>query len=195
MLGHAIYQKHALCRQPLTLKGNQLNYVDQYKYLGFIFCPGNILWSEHINLICNRVRRLVDLLYSRFYEHSSSQTLFKLYCSFICPLLEYMHASVVWSSHLVKDKTAIEKVQHFALRVCLKDWSLGYDEALDLAHLPSLLTQRSCWLMLHVYNIVHNNMDFESAPVQPRPVSHFTRHSNNYQFQQPCCHTNAFQNS
>ena len=49
--------------------------------------------------------------------------------------------------------------------------------------------------LCYMYNIVHNNMDFESAPVQPRPVSHFTRHSNNHQLQQPCCHTNAFQNS
>ena len=129
------------------------NHVDRYKYLGLIFCP-NISWSEYINLICNRVRRLVGLLYRIFYEHSSSQTLFKLYCSFsICPHLEY--ASGVWSPHLVKDKAANEKVQHFALRICLKDWSLGYDEAPDLAHLSSLVTRRDHAGLCYMYNIVH----------------------------------------
>ena len=48
------------------------------------------------------------------------------------------HSSIVWSPYLLKEKAAIEKVQHFALRVCLKDWSLGYDKALDLTRLPSL---------------------------------------------------------
>ena len=74
-------------------------------------------------------------------------------------------------------------------------WSLGYDEALDLAQLPPLSTRRDCASLCYMYNMVHNNMDFESALVGPRPVSRFTRHSNNYQLQQPSCHTNVFQNS
>ena len=80
-------RKHVIFHQPLILKSNQLNFVNQYKYLGLIFCP-NFSWSNHINLVVNRVRRLVGLLYRRFYEHSSSQTLLKLYCSFIRPHLE-----------------------------------------------------------------------------------------------------------
>ena len=57
-----------LYQYPLTLMGNQLNFVKQYKYLGLIFCP-NFLWSSHVNSIINRARRLVSLLYRKFYEH------------------------------------------------------------------------------------------------------------------------------
>ena len=133
------------------------------------------------------------MVYRRFYEHSKPQTLLKLYCSFICPHLEY--ASSVWSPYLAKDITTIKGVQKFALRVCLKDWSLGYDEALDLSNLPSLGMRRDHAGLCYMFNIVHQNMDFENAPVTPRPVSHFTRNSNNYQLQQPYCRTNAFKNS
>ena len=50
-----------------------------------------------------------------------------------------LSSTPIWNMHrlfgryhdLVKDRAAIEKVQHFALRICLKDWSLDYDEALD----------------------------------------------------------------
>ena len=122
-------EKRTLSHQPLMLKGNQLKSVDQYKYLGLIFCS-NLCWSEHSNSICNKVRRLIGLLYRRFYEFSDSQSLLKFYRFFICPHKEY--ASIVWSPYLLKEKAAIEKVQHFALRVCLKDWLLGYDKSLDL---------------------------------------------------------------
>ena len=68
---------------------------------------------------------------------------------------------IVWSPHLLRDKATIEKVQHFALRVCLKDWSLGYDEAMELSRLPSLETQRNRATLCFLCNIVHQNMDFE----------------------------------
>ena len=68
--------------------GNQLNYVKQYKYLGLIFFS----WSSHVNFIVNMARRLVGLLHRKFYEYSSSQTLLKLYYSFIRP-----HG--IWNTH------------------------------------------------------------------------------------------------
>ena len=72
---------------------------------------------------------------------STSPILLQLYCSFINPHLEY--ASIVWSLHLLKHKTTLEKVQYFALKVCLKDWSIEYfGEGLDATHLPSLETHR-----------------------------------------------------
>ena len=185
-------RKRTLSHRPLMLKGNQLKFVDQYKYLGLIFCS-NLCWSEHINSICNKARRLIGLLYRRFYEFSDSQSLLKLYCSFIRPHMEY--SSIVWSPYLLKQKAAIEKVQHFALRVCLKDWSLGYDKALDLTRLPSLETRRDHASLCFLYNIVHQNMDFESAPVASRTISRFTRYSNSHQLQQPYCRTTWFQNS
>ena len=105
------------------------------------------------------------------------------------------YASIVWSPYLLKDKIAIEKVQHFALRVCLKDWSLDYEESLDLTQLPSLEAQRDSARLCFLYNIIHQNMDFESAPIAARSVTQFTRHSNSHQLQLPFCCTTQYQNS
>ena len=176
-------------QQSLTLNSSQLNY---YKYLGLIFCP-NISWSEHISLIYNRTRRLVGLLCRKFSQHSTSQTLLKLYCSFICPHLDW--ASIVWSPHLLKDRAALKKVQQFALKVCLKDWSNEYGEALDKTHLPSLETRRDHPGLCYLFNIVHHSMDFGSAPVAPTAVSRYTRHSNSHQLQQPFCPSISYQHS
>ena len=95
-------RKHATSYHPLMLKDIQLNYVDQYKYILASFFGPSFSWSNHIGLIVNKVRRLTGLLYRRFYKHSNSQTLLRLYGSFICPHLEY--ASVVWSPHLTNEK-------------------------------------------------------------------------------------------
>ena len=95
---------------------------------------------------------------------------------------------------LLKDKTTIEKVQHFALRVCLKDWSLNYEESLDLTQLPFLEARRDSASLCFLY-IIHQNMDFESARIAARSVARFTRHSNSHQLQLPSCHTTQYQNS
>ena len=60
-----------------------------------------------------------DKLYRRFYQNSSSNTLLKLYQSFIKPHLEYS-AVVYMESSLKRDIEALEKVQKYALRVCFK---------------------------------------------------------------------------
>ena len=64
----------------------------------------------------NKVRRLIGLLYRRFGKYVDSVTLLQLHKSFIQPDLEYY--SIVWDPYLIGD---IEKVQRFALWVCLKN--------------------------------------------------------------------------
>ena len=49
----------------------------------------DLLWSSHILNICNKTR-MIGMMYRRFYKYSSSNTLLKLYTSFIRPHLEYM---------------------------------------------------------------------------------------------------------
>ena len=84
---HALRQHLEVCR-PVQI-------------LGLAFCP-DVSWSSHINDICNKARRLIGLLYRRFY---------KLYCLFIRPRLEYASVAIVWSPYLIKDISTIEKVK------------------------------------------------------------------------------------
>ena len=66
--------------------------------------------------------------------------------------------------------------------MCLKYWSLDYDECLQLSLLPSL---EECGRLCYLHNIVHNNIDFSIAPVVNRVPTRMTRHSNNLQLVTP----------
>ena len=64
----------------LFLAGQPLECVQSYKYLGVII-TSNLSWSEHIQSICNKSRKLVGLLYRQFYLNTDSDTLCQFYLS------------------------------------------------------------------------------------------------------------------
>ena len=65
----------------------------------------------------------------------------------------------------------------------------------NLTQLPFLEARRDSASLCFLYNIIHQNMDFESAPIVARSVARFTRHSNSHQLQLPFCRTTQYQNS
>ena len=126
---------HSISLPTLMLNGAHLARVTSYKYLG-VLITSNLMWSSHVSNICNKTRRLIGILYRRFYKHSSPNTLLRLYTSFIRPHLEY--AAAAWDPFLKKDIALLEDVQKFALRVCTKSWDTSYSDLLLTSHLPSL---------------------------------------------------------
>jgi len=137
---------------PLTLNGQALDLVDTVKYLGLTICS-DLSWSEHINTITSKARRLVGLLFRQFYSCTDSHTLRKLYLTIVRPHLEY--ACEVWDPHLDKDIKLIEKVQKFASRVCLKQWNSSYSDMLTTLNIPSLKDRRKWAKLSTLYKIVH----------------------------------------
>ena len=84
-----VSRKHNPSLPPtLCLGGTPLERVHMYKYLGVIL-TSNLSWSEHINSVYMKARKLIGLLYRRFYAHTNQLTLFKLYIALIRPHLEY----------------------------------------------------------------------------------------------------------
>ena len=124
---------NSLSPPPLELNGTLLDSVSSYKYLG-VTLTSDLSWSLHITNCCNTTCRLIGLLYRQFYQHTSPPCLLRLYKSFIQPHLEY--ASVVWNPYYRGEIAALESVQKFALRVCLKSWDTNYE--LLAANIPSL---------------------------------------------------------
>ena len=73
------------------------------------------------------------------------------------------YASEVWSPHYRSDIENLEKVQRFAMRMCLGQWDLKQEELLSAS---SLETRRVVARMCHLYKILHDMIDFPNPPVE-----------------------------
>ena len=120
--------------------------------------------------ICSKARRILGIVYRRFYGHSDVATLHQLYVSLVRSYLEY--AAPVWSPYLQKDIAMLEKTQQFASRICTKNWDAGYQELLDMLDLPSLAQRRLHTRLRYVYKIVHRLLYFHADVVVPRSALH-----------------------
>ena len=78
------------------LGGQVLELVDHYKYLGF-HLSADLLWSYHIQCICNKARKINGILYRQFSSNVDSPV--KTYTSLVRPHLEY--GIKVWNPYLI----------------------------------------------------------------------------------------------
>ena len=62
----------------LILNGTPLDQVETFKYLG-VLLSSELSWSLHIDSICTKARKLIGLLYRRFYGNVNQQGLYSLY--------------------------------------------------------------------------------------------------------------------
>jgi len=63
---------------PIFLEGSPLERVDTFKYLGVIL-SSDLSWTPHVESVCTKAKKLLGLLYRRFYNSAASATLLKLY--------------------------------------------------------------------------------------------------------------------
>ena len=176
------------------IEGTALTRTNEYKYLG-VTITSDLTWKPHITNICNKTRKLIGLFYRRFYNNCSSQTLLQLYLSYIRPHLEY--SSAVWNPHLKGEIADIERVQKFALRVCLKSWDplTSYNDLLTAAKLPTLQSRRDQSSICHLFKIVNGLTDFPNAPIKQCEFHYNSRSANSAALSIPYFHTSSHQNS
>ena len=175
----------------LRLHNEQLEEVDQFKYLGVIL-NHNLSWSPHISAICTKAKKILGLLYRRFYNHSSNECIKQLYLSLVRPHLDY--AAQVWDPHLQKDVQLLENVQKFALKLASHNWSMSYHDLLSLCDLPALSTRRLHLKLSQVYKIIYNLCYFPDHILEERQA-HCERLRRSLTLFQPFAHSNAFLNS
>ena len=123
----------------------------KYYFLWYeVGCP-DYMWSSHILNICNKTRRLVGMMYRKFYKHSSSETLLKL-C--ISSHLEY--ACIVWDPYLspvlfgnmflVTRTHAIEEAACLAISVII--WHCACS-----VQLPRLMSTSCPWFIQEIFKL------------------------------------------
>ena len=175
----------------LTLNGCDIEQVQHFKYLGLLL-SSDMSWSPHIESTCSKAKRILGLLYRRFYGNTDSTTLVQLYQSLVRPHMEY--ASEVWDPHTQKNRNKLEDIQKFACKIATRRWDLGYQELLELTGIPSLATRRLHLKLCTLYKIVYNLCSFPSGILVPR-ANYSQRTSHPLQFHQPHAYTNSFQYS
>jgi len=84
------------------------------KHLGGVV-SSDLSWSNYITSICAKAKRILGLLYRKYYNHVEGDVLNELYISLIRPYLEYGCAA--WDPYTLKDKRNLEQVQKFACKM------------------------------------------------------------------------------
>ena len=177
---------------PLLLGNLPLQKVETFKYLGVLISQ-DMSWSSHVQTTCSKAKKVLGLLYRKFYKCSNTETLVQLYVSLVRPHLEY--ACSVWSPHLVKDINAIENVQKFASRMATHNWNLNYNDLLSLTDLPTLERRRMDLKLGQLFKIVHKLCFFPEGIVRLReqtPLLSNTRSVHPLYLNQPRVHTNSY---
>ena len=173
----------------LILNDTPLEQVKTFKSLG-VLLSSELSWFVHVESICTKALKLIGLLYRRFYGNVNQQSLYSLYTTLVRPHLEY--AAPVWDPHLIKDITKLENVQKFALKMCSKQWDLGYQDLIELSQLPTFRNHRLYLRLCTHYKIIHGYFYFPPSVF----VSKVCRHNPSLPLlYQPFAHTNTFQSS
>ena len=170
---------------------SQIEEVNEHKHLGITFCR-TLTWTNHISEISRKAwKRIGSLRRYKFLLDRGS--LFKMYTTFIRPLLEY--GGVVWDSCSNENKRFIEKIQVEALRITTGGTSLQnlYD---DLS--CETLEQRSHKHKLFLlYKIINNLAPNYLLQLLPPRVQQFSRYPlrNSEDFAIPVMRTATYYNS
>ena len=183
---------HSLPPPCLAINGTPLVSVSEYKYLG-VTITSDLSWSPHIANLCNKTRKIIGVFYRRFYRNSNSSTLLKLYLSHIRPHLEY--CSAVWNPHSKGDIAELEKVQKFALRVCMKSWDASYDDLLAASKLPSLESRCNHTSICHLFKIINELTYYPEAPISQQQFQYNSRSAGSNVFTVPKFRTSSHQHS
>ena len=138
----------------LLLGGTVLDRVTQFKYLGVIISE-DLKWEHHINMVCTKVRRLIDFIYRNLYFHSSPEFLLSIYKSLVRPHLEY--CNIVWDPHQKFLQGRLRSVERFGLKVALKcwDWSISYNDLITMAELTPLEIRWIQAKYIFVYKVLY----------------------------------------
>ena len=127
---------------------------------------------------------------SEYYNHDFCSSLLQLYKSLVLPHLEY--ASAIGSPSLLGDKTRIENVQKFALRMCTKCWGGRYDYLLICLHCRGEERFHACaFFFMIIYGLCYFGVNCVFTPISIRSY-HSSHHLT---LLHPFSHTNSHMHS
>ena len=134
-----------------TIDSNILPQVTSYSDLG-VLIDDKLSFSGHILSVAKKAYRQSALI-TRCFLSKNISLLKRAFITYVRPLLEY--ASQIWSPHLQKDITILEKVQRRFTKNISNLHSLPYSTRLARLKLPLLSRRRIELDLCLVYRIIH----------------------------------------
>ena len=133
--------------------GTQVQQVHTHCHLGLHF-NDFMGWENHVNAICLRASKSVNLL-KRMRRQVDRKTKLFIYRLFIRPKLEY--ANIVYGSNLSHGQgEAIEKVQRQALLACTYAYRhTSHSQLLHETAIESLSTRRKYFRLCQLYKMIN----------------------------------------
>lgn len=168
----------------LVMDGTILKIVDTHKHLGVVMASNN-KWAAHIDTIIQSAAKQVSFLRKLKYKFSK-ETLNKVYCTYIRPLLEY--ASEVWDGCNQSEKNRLEQVQLNAARIVT---GLPIFSSLNAIYFETgwdtLAERRKNKKLNLMYKIVNNDAPAYLSDLLPDRVNETSNYNlrNNQNFQVP----------
>ena len=133
------------------LNGHELEHVFMEKDLG-VLLDQELKYSEHIAEKVKKANSMMGLMRISF-SYLGPDMFNILYTSFVRPHLEY--AQAVWSPHLRRDVTLIERVQRRATKLVEGLRVFSHTERLQTLNLPTLAFRRKINDMIEMYKHFH----------------------------------------
>ena len=138
----------------ISIRGEHLDNVDQFKYLGFGLIP-SLSWSFHIDKLVSKINQRIGLL--RRVRILPKATLNLLFKSLILPHFDY--CDVVWGNTGTSHLSRLNKLQNTAGKVILGlPRRFPTDVLLEMLDWKRLSDRRSTYLNILVYKILTHKL-------------------------------------
>lgn len=156
---------------PLYLNNLQISNVKEHKHVGLWF-EQNLWWHYHINDICNKANKRLNVL-NCFKYKLSRNVLENMYMVFIRPIMEY--ADIVWAGAHDSDLVKLDRLQVQAMRLVT-----GCTKRSNILNLykecswNTLDKRREVHILTLIYKIVNRQAPLYLLDILPKKVSEIT---------------------
>ena len=122
------------------LNDTLLDIINETKILGTIL-SSDLTWHNNSEYLTKKGYQRMTMLRKLYKFDVPQEDLVMIYCQYIRSILEY-NSNVWFSAISEEEKEDIERVQHIACRIILKEQYTDYEQALDILNLQSLSDRR-----------------------------------------------------
>ena len=131
------------------------------------------------------------MIYRRFCQNSSKETLLQLHVSLIRPCLEYGVCHTCMGSQPSNTYSSCGE----STRICDEDvfnWSGSYDELLRDSKLPTLKDRRLLLKLSYLFQVINRSFSFPNAPLTLRHTRSLRNSESQLLLERPFARTNAY---